>query len=68
MLRFILGTGGSGKTAYIHNQIEELVRSGEQEVILLVPDQSTFETEKAFLNLLGARLCKNVTVFGFDGM
>ena len=68
MLRFILGSGGTGKTAYIYSQIKGLVLSGEQEVVMLVPDQSSFETEKAFLNLLGAKLCKRVTVFGFDGM
>lgn len=68
MLRFILGTGGTGKTAYIHNKIKELALSGEQEVLMLVPDQSSFETEKAFLDLLGARLCKNVSVFGFEGL
>ena len=30
MLQFILGTGGTGKTALIHKKIEELVRGGEQ--------------------------------------
>ncbi len=68
MLRFILGRSGSGKTAAIHNRIRELVQSGEEQVLLLVPDQSSFETEKAFLEGLGARLCKRVEVFGFDGM
>ncbi len=68
MLRFILGTGGTGKTALIRQQIKELVENGEQQVLLLVPDQSTFETEKAFLNSLGARRCKQVEVFGFEGM
>ena len=68
MLRFILGKGGTGKTAYIRQKIAELVQAGEEQVLLLVPDQSSFETEKAFLELLGARLCKRVEVFGFDGM
>ena len=68
MLRFIIGTGGTGKTAYIHNQIKEAVCGGERGVVMLVPDQSSFETEKAFLELLGARLCRSVEVFGFDGM
>ena len=67
MLQFILGTGGTGKTALIHKKIEELARGGEQ-VLMLVPDQISFETEKRFLELLGARLSRNVTVFGFDGM
>lgn len=68
MLRFILGRSGSGKTAAIHNRIRELVQGGEEQVLLLVPDQSSFETEKSFLEGLGARLCKQVEVFGFDGM
>ena len=68
MLRFILGRSGTGKTAAIHNRIRELVEGGEEQVLMLVPDQSSFETEKAFLDTLGARLCKRVEVFGFDGM
>ena len=67
MLQFILGTGGTGKTALIHNKIEELVRGGEQ-VLMLVPDQISFETEKSFLEHLGASRSRSVTVFGFDGM
>ena len=68
MLRFILGKGGTGKTAYIYNRIKELVQNGEEQVLMLVPDQSTFEAEKAFLEILGAKQCKRVEVFGFDGM
>ena len=68
MLRFILGRGGTGKTAYIYKKIKELVQKGEEQVLLLVPDQSTFEAEKAFLDILGAKQCKRVEVFGFDGM
>lgn len=67
MLRFILGAGGTGKSAYIHSKILELARNGRQ-ALLLVPDQSSFETEKVLLDLLGARLSGSVTVFGFDGM
>ena len=68
MLRFILGRSGTGKTAAIHDRIQELVKGGEEQVLLLVPDQSSFETEKAFLDRLGAKLCRRVEVFGFDGM
>ena len=68
MLRFILGRGGTGKTAFVFNKIKELVESGEEKVLMLVPDQSTFEAEKAFLEMLGAKRCKRVEVFGFDGM
>ena len=46
MLRFILGKSGSGKTAYIYEQISDRVKSGESDIIMLIPDQSSFETEK----------------------
>ena len=67
MLRFILGAGGTGKSAYIYNRILGLARNGRQ-ALLLVPDQSSFENEKILLDMLGARLSGNLTVFGFDGM
>ena len=68
MLQFILGKSGSGKTAWIYEQIALRVRNGERNVMLLVPDQSSFEAEKDLLELLGARLFKEVRVFGFDGL
>ena len=68
MLRLILGAGGTGKTTAIYNRIQELVQAGESEILLLVPDQSTFETEKALLDLLGAKQSKAVEAFGFEGM
>lgn len=66
MLRFILGKSETGKTTYIYNTISELAKSGNNKILMLVPDMSTFETEKAFLNLLGARLSKDIKVFGFS--
>lgn len=66
MLRFILGKSGTGKTTYIYDKASELVKSGNDKILMLVPDMSTFETEKAFLNILGARLSKNINVFGFS--
>lgn len=66
MLRFILGKSGTGKTAYIYEKISELVKGGSDKILMLVPDMNSFETEKAFLNILGARLSKNIKVFGFS--
>ncbi len=65
MLQFILGRSGFGKTSYIYEKIKEMVLSGNDKIIMLVPDQSTFETEKALFELLGAKNSKNVSVFGF---
>lgn len=66
MLRFILGKSGTGKTALIYDKIAELVDDGNDKILMLVPDQSSFETEKAFLNILGAKNSKNVFVAGFS--
>ena len=66
MLQFILGKSGSGKTTYIYDKIAELVNDENKKVMMLIPDQSSFETEKAFLEILGAKKSKNVKVFGFS--
>ncbi len=66
MLQFILGKSGTGKTTCIYNKIKDLIESGNEKIIIIVPDQSTFETEKAFLELLGAKKSKNVLVLGFS--
>ncbi len=68
MLRFILGKSGTGKTTYIYEKIKELVQQGNDKIIMLVPDQSSFDTEKAFLEILGAKKSKLVKVFGFSRM
>ena len=59
MLKFILGKSGAGKTTYIYNQIKELVDNGNDKILMLIPDQSSFETEKAFLEILGAKNLHN---------
>lgn len=66
MLQFILGKSGSGKTTRALNILSELRKSGKKNLLMLVPDQNSFETETAFLNLLGAGLCRDVKVFGFN--
>lgn len=46
-LRFIFGRGGSGKTTYCLEEISKEVQSEEiSPIILLVPEQYTFESEK----------------------
>ncbi len=66
MLKFILGKSGTGKTSYIKNHFTELCKKGNKKLMMIVPDQSSFETEKSFLKLLGPKLCRNVQVFGFS--
>ncbi|WP_343277451.1 GTP-binding protein, partial [Ligaoa zhengdingensis] len=54
MLRFIIGTAGSGKTTLLRRQVCADVEAGER-VIVVVPEQVSFETERSIYDVLGAR-------------
>ncbi len=66
MFRLVLGTSKSGKTEYLQRYLSAYASSGVNKLLMLVPDQYTFETEKAFLSILGPRDAMNVTVLGFS--
>ena len=53
MLQFILGRAGSGKTEYLRRALADRALSGDSKCIMLVPEQFTFETEKALRRLAG---------------
>ena len=46
MLQFILGRAGSGKTAEVFSRVAAALKDGKSPV-LLVPEQFSFETERA---------------------
>ena len=49
-VQFVLGRSGSGKTTYCINAIvEALAESADQQLILLVPEQATYQAERAIL-------------------
>ena len=51
-LRFVFGRGGSGKSTYLLNEIKTRVQDNETSpVILLVPEQYSFEMEKRVSSL-----------------
>ncbi len=64
MLNFIIGEKGSGKTAYSHRIIGEAAQKGES-VMLIVPRQFSFESDKSILSLLGPRLASEIEVLSF---
>lgn len=66
MLKFIYGSSGCGKTAFSHKILAQLCEKENKKLMMLVPDQSSFVTETAFLDLLGPKLCRNILVFGFS--
>lgn len=65
MLQFILGRAGSGKTVKIQEIIGDLVQSGAEKLLLIVPEQSSFATEKAMLTFLGEQGASKVLVATF---
>ena len=65
MLNFILGAPATGKTYTVLNKIKELSISGK-ECVLIVPEQYTFESERAVLSLLGDKSALNVAVLSFS--
>ncbi len=65
MLQFIFGKPASGKTFTILNLIKELSAMGKSS-LLLVPEQFTFESERAVLKTLGDKAAVNTSVYSFS--
>ena len=65
MLHFILGRAGSGKTHTARKMLKDLARDGTEKLMLLVPEQYSFESERAMLRLLGAADAQRVQIFSF---
>lgn len=65
MLQFVLGRAGSGKTEYLRKLLAERSKIGEAGLIMLVPEQYSFETEKAMLKLCGAARANTVQIYSF---
>ncbi len=65
MLRLILGRSGSGKTYAVRSALKELARNGAEHLVLLVPEQSSFENERAMLRMLGEKDARRVSVYSF---
>lgn len=65
MLHFILGRTACGKTEYLHRKLGEIIDSGCQSAVLIVPEQFTFETDKGILNTIGAVRSNKIEVLSF---
>ena len=66
MFRLVLGRSKSGKTEFVREYLSALATQGENKLLMIVPDQQTFDTEKAFLERLGPKDAMNVKVLGFS--
>ncbi len=67
MLRLILGRAATGKTTYVREIIADKAMQGE-EVVLIVPEQFSFESEKAMIEKLGARRASEISVLSFTSL
>lgn len=66
VLYIILGTLGCGKTAYVHRLLKKMVREGERDMLLLVPEQFTYESDLGVLEQLGAAGACEVEALSFE--
>ena len=53
MLQMIIGRAGSGKTEYIFNSIKNQVEQGDENILLITPEQFSFISERRLLTDLG---------------
>lgn len=65
MLTFYLGQAKSGKKSLIFNKIKAEAEQGNQ-VILLVPEQFSFEAERELLNKIPDHLTRNISLLNFS--
>ncbi|WP_099205492.1 PD-(D/E)XK nuclease family protein [Scatolibacter rhodanostii] len=64
MLQFVVGRAGSGKTEFLRRMLVDLSGS-RQKLMILVPEQYSFETEKEILRLAGPRQANQIAVLSF---
>lgn len=68
MLRLVLGRAGSGKTEYVFSSIKKLVEQGEDNILLLTPEQFSFVSEQRLLRDLGESKINCVQNMSFSGL
>ena len=66
MLKLILGPAGSGKTSYITNAIRSKVVAGEGSIVMIVPEQYSFEAERELCAVCGDSLSLYAEVLSFS--
>lgn len=66
MLQLILAPPGCGKSEEIRNMILQRHEQGMRGMVLIVPEQISFDTERSMLRLLGAKCTESVEVLSFS--
>ncbi len=66
MLYLIKGRAGSGKTNYLRQKLLETLNNSKSKPLLIIPEQFSFDTEKAMLKFLGAKALKRFDILSFS--
>jgi len=66
MLQLLIGRSGSGKTHHILSRLDALAAAGQKPILWLVPEQHSFESERALLERLGPAKAARVQVLSFS--
>ncbi len=64
MVEFIVGRSHTGKTTLLYEKIKNSIDDGKK-VILLVPEQASFETERKVLKTFGPVISNEIQVLSF---
>lgn len=65
-MNLILGRKGTGKSRIIYNQIKKCIEKGEDGLILIVPEQFTFQAERELIEVLDSPGILDVEVLSFS--
>ena len=65
MLQLVTGRSGSGKTEYVRRVLGTLAQKGEDKLILIVPEQYSYDSERAMLKTFGNAVAQRVEVLSF---
>lgn len=65
MLHFIIGRAGSGKTYTARRIAAEMANTGDSRIMLIVPEQYSFESERALIERLDIAAAERVEVLSF---
>ena len=66
MLHLVIGRAGSGKTEYVRGVLGELAGTGNDRLLLIVPEQYSFISERAILTQFGEENAQRVEVLSFS--
>lgn len=66
MLQLLIGPSGSGKTHHILRRMQEMTQAGQENILWLVPEQHSFESERLLLKELGPQQAAQVQVLSFS--